>query len=119
MSRRAGLVLAVLLGLADVGLPLAGGEFPPLAVALAAAALGLVTFVAVWLGRRGNRAALGAVVATRMLSALTAVAALTEPAIPAAAKLAAGTIIALTVACAALLAPALRAVRRSPPVLLR
>jgi hypothetical protein len=111
MSRRAGLVLAVLLGLADLGLPLAGGDFPPLAVALAAAALGLVTLVAVWLGRRGSRAALGTVVATRVLSALTAVPALTEPAVPAATKLAAGAIIALTVACVALLTPALR--RRS------
>jgi hypothetical protein len=35
MSRRAGLVLAVLLGFADLGLPLGGGDFPPLAVALA------------------------------------------------------------------------------------
>ena len=37
--------------------------------------------------------------------------ALTDPAVPAAAKLAAAAIIALTVACVALLAPALR--RRS------
>jgi hypothetical protein len=108
MSRRAGLVLAVLLGLADLGLPLAGGAFPPPAVALATAALGLVTLVAVWLGRRGNRAALGTVVATRVLSALTAMPAFTAPAVPAAAKLAAGAIIVLTVACVALLAPALR-----------
>jgi hypothetical protein len=64
--------------------------------------------VAVWLGRRGSRAALRTVVATRVLSALTAVPALTEPTVPAATKFAAGAIIALTVACVALLAPALR-----------
>jgi hypothetical protein len=77
-------------------------------VALAAAALGVITLVAVWRGWRGNRPALAVVIAARVLSALAAVPAFFAADVPAAAQVAAGAVIAATVVCVALLARGLR-----------
>jgi hypothetical protein len=48
---RAGLVVAAILGVLDVGLIATGGDFPPREVALASVALGMITLIAVWFGR--------------------------------------------------------------------
>jgi len=76
---KAGLVLAALLGVADmVGVvatpePSAGEQGPPAAVLIAAAVLGIVTIVAaVWTWRTGNRVGSRVVAATRILSAVGA-----------------------------------------------
>ncbi|NUR71720.1 MAG: hypothetical protein HOU81_12935 [Hamadaea sp.] len=105
---RTGLVLAVLLGLADVAQPFSGGDFPPMGVAIAGAALGLITIGSAVYAWRGNRIATVAVVVTRLLSALSAVPAFFVPDVPAAARIAAAAICALTVAAVALVSPGLR-----------
>jgi len=109
---KAGLVLAAILGVLDIGLIATGGDFPPREVALASAALGVITLVGVWLGWRGNRPALAAVIVARLLSALGAVPAFFAADVPAAAKLAAGAVIVATAVCVALLA---RGLRRGSP----
>ena len=109
---KAGLIIAAILGLLDIGLIGSGGDFPPRSVALAAAALGVITLVAVWLGWRGNRPALTVVIAARVLSALGAVPAFFAADVPVAAQVAAGAVIAATVVCVALLARGLS--RHSP-----
>ncbi|NUT36662.1 MAG: hypothetical protein HOV79_26710 [Hamadaea sp.] len=105
---RAGLVLAVLLGLGDLALPLGGGDFPPIAVALIGAALGLITLVAAVPGWKGNRVALLTVAVTRVISALTALPAFVVADVPAEAQIAAGAIVVLTLVVVGLLTPGLR-----------
>jgi hypothetical protein len=64
-----------LLGLIDVALTAVIGspDAPPLIVSLGVAALGLITLLSLVPARRGNRGALTAVVATRVISAVLAV----------------------------------------------
>ena len=109
---RIGLVIAAVLGLADIVAAIAGGgQTPPMEVAIPTAALGLITLVAVGYGWQGRRAAVGTVVATRLLSALGAVPAFFADDVPPPFVAAAATILVLTVAAVALLIPPLR--RRS------
>jgi O-antigen/teichoic acid export membrane protein len=116
VALRAGLVIAAVLGLADLALPIAGGgEFPPMPVAIASAALGLVTIVAVVVGWRGNRVATGTVIAARTLSALGAVPAFFAGGVPAAAPAAAALTVAVTVVCVVLLALGLRRTSAAQP----
>ncbi len=63
------------LGLIDVALVGAiwTADPPPVGVSLGVAALGLITLVALVPARRGSRAALGAIVVVRVVSALLAV----------------------------------------------
>src|SRR6185436_2608418 len=104
-----GLILAALLGLADLALPFGGDDNPvPLPVALTSAVLGLITIAAAVIGRRGNRAAVTTVVVTRVLSALGALPAFFVADVPAAARISAAVIIVSTLVVVALLLPALR-----------
>lgn len=110
-----GLVLAGLLGAADLAVPFAtDGESPPMLVALIAAALGVATLAALVPAWRGARAAIGIVVGTRLASALSAVPAFFASDVPAAAVVAAGVIVVVTLVSVALLAPALRRSVRLP-----
>jgi len=106
---RFGLVIAAVLGVADIAAAIAGGgDTPPMEVAIPTAALGLITLVAVGYGWRGRRAAVGTVVAVRLLSALGAVPAFFADDVPPPFVAAAAAIIVLTVAAVALLIPPLR-----------
>ncbi|GAB3831063.1 hypothetical protein ACFPIJ_30350 [Dactylosporangium cerinum] len=106
---RIGLVIAALLGVADIAAAIAGGgDTPPLPVAVAAVALGLITLVAAGYGWRGRRSAVGTVVVTRVLSALGAVPAFFADDVPAAFIASAAVLVVLTAVVAALLAPRLR-----------
>lgn len=107
-SLRAGLVLAILLGLGDLAMPLGGGDFPPMPVAIGGATLGLITIVAAILGWRGSRAAVAAVIATRLLSALSALPAFFVAGVPSAGRIAAAAVIALTVVAVGLMLPRMR-----------
>ncbi|GAA2582483.1 hypothetical protein GCM10010399_10350 [Dactylosporangium fulvum] len=104
-----GLVIAGLLGLADiVSLPL-GTDGPPVAVFVIGAVLGLGTLAGVvlaWPNR--SRAGAVTVIVTRLLSALTAVPAFFVATAPSAARVAALVGIVVTLLCVALVAPALR-----------
>jgi hypothetical protein len=104
----AGLVLSALLGLADLATPLVSdGEHPPMVVAFLGAALGLATLVAVVPAWRGGRGGAWVVVATRLVSAVTALPAFVVPDVPAEAVLAAGVGVAVTVLAAGLIVAAL------------
>ncbi|WP_327006924.1 hypothetical protein OHA72_06355 [Dactylosporangium sp. NBC_01737] len=106
---RTGLIIAAVLGVADIAAAIAGGgDTPPLPVAIAAAALGLITLVAAGYGRRGRRAAVITVIVTRVLSALGAVPAFFADDVPAAFVASAAVLVALTIAVVALLIPPLR-----------
>lgn len=105
---RTGLVIAAILGVADIAAIGGGEDGPPLPVVIASAVLGLITLVAVGYGWRGRRAAVGTVVVTRVLSALGAVPAFFVEDVPAALVVAAAVILVLTVAAVALLIPPLR-----------
>ena len=110
---RAGLVLAALLGLADVVsafFPTPEGEVgPPLPIVVLGGLLGLATLAAVaaaW--RTGQRGMLRIVAATRVLSAISALPAFFVD-IPAALKLVVAVAVVLTVVCVVLvLTPARR-----------
>jgi hypothetical protein len=103
-----GLVIAGLLGLADLATPLVtDGEHPPMVVALLGAALGLATLVALVPAWRGGRFAAWVVVATRLVSAVTALPAFVVPDVPAPAVFAAGVGVAVTVLAAGLIVAAL------------
>jgi hypothetical protein len=107
-----GLILAGLLGVADLATPFAtDGEHPPMVVALIAAALGLATLAALVPAWRGSRAAAGIVAGTRLVSAVGALPAFFVSDAPAAAVAAAGIGVALTLLAVALLVPALRPAR--------
>ena len=106
---RIGLVIAAVLGVADIAAAIAGGgDTPPIAVAIPTAAFGLITLVAVGYGWHGRRAAIGTVVAVRVLSALGAVPAFFADDVPAPFVTAAAAIVVLTVVAVALLIPPLR-----------
>ena len=110
---RAGLVLAALLGLADVisaFFPTPEGEVgPPLPIVVLGGLLGVATLAAVagaW--RTGQRGMLRIVAATRVLSAISALPAFFVD-IPAALKLVVAVGVVLTVVCVVLvLTPARR-----------
>jgi hypothetical protein len=73
-TRRAGLIIAALLGLVDIVAAIAGGgDSPPVPIAILIAALGAGTLVAVRYGWKGTRIGIAATAATRTLSALAAV----------------------------------------------
>jgi hypothetical protein len=109
----AGLVLAGLLAVADLAtLLLTDGEHPPFAIALLGAALGLATLVALVPAWRGGRAAGWVVVATRLVSGVTALPAFVVPGVPAPVVLTAGAGVAVTVLAAALIVVALVRGRR-------
>jgi hypothetical protein len=104
----AGLVLAALLGAADLATPfVTDGEHPPIVIALLAAALGLATLVALVPAWRGGRGAGWVVLATRLVSAVTALPAFVVPGVPAPAVLAAGVGVAVTLLAAGLIVAAL------------
>jgi hypothetical protein len=111
---RAGLVLAALLGVADVVgmfLPTPEGELgPPLPILLLGGLLGIVTLVAAgtaW--RTGRRGALRLVAGTRVLSVIGALPAFFVE-VPPWVKLLVAVFVVLTVVCVVLvLAPARRA----------
>lgn len=110
----AGLVLAGLLGLADLATPLVtDGEHPPVVIALLGAALGLATLIALVPAWRGGRGAAWVVVGTRLVSAVTALPAFVVPDVPAPAVLAAGTGVAVTLLACGLIAAALTRGRTS------
>jgi hypothetical protein len=106
MSRtfRAGLIAFGVLSVGDLVTPLiTDGEHPPMAIALVAAALGLISLVLVVFAWRGSRRAVVSLIVLRTVSALAAVPAFFAPDVPAAAMVAAGVGIALTIAGTALL----------------
>lgn len=104
-----GLVVAALLGLADLASLAGPVDGPPLAVKIIGTVLGLGTLVGVVLAWP-NRSRVGAVmiVVTRLLSVLTAVPAFFVDGTATEAKGAAAIGIVVTVVCVALVAPALR-----------
>ena len=110
---RVGLVLAVVLGLADVVatfFPTPDGEIgPPLAIVILGGVIGLATLAAVAVAwRSGRRGALRIVAGTRVLSAITALPAFFVD-VPAWVKLVVAVGVVLTVVCVVLvLAPARR-----------
>lgn len=105
----AGLILGGLLGLVDV-IPLPGGDGaqPPFAVVVAGAVLGLITLAGCFLAWRGSRTGAVAVIVSRLLSGLTAVPAFFVEGVAVEARGAAAVGVVLTLACVALVAPALR-----------
>lgn len=111
---RTGLVLLGLLSVGDLATPLlSDGEHPPMAIALAGSVLGLVSLVLIYLAARGSRGATIGLIVLRVLSALSAVPAFTESGVPAAARIAAGVGIVLTViGVGLLLVPSRQAVAR-------
>ena len=111
MSRsfRAGLIVLGLLSIADLVLPLVtDGEHPPMAVAVVASLIGLVSLALIVSAWRGARRAVIPLVVLRVLSALTAVPAFFEPGVPSAVIAAVAAGIALTAPGVALVLPALR-----------
>jgi hypothetical protein len=106
---RAGLVLAGVLGLGDMTLIAGGDGGPPLAVRLVSLALGIATVVAVLVAwRTGAAAALWTVVATRIVSALTALPAFFADDVPTGFVAVAAVGVLLTLVAIVLLRPALR-----------
>lgn len=81
-TTRIGLVIAGVLGLADLSMLIPGEDGPPLAIALGVAALGVITLVSLPFGWRGSRVALAVVIVTRLVSAVAAVPALFIPELP-------------------------------------
>lgn len=108
-SVRVGLVIAAILGLADVAALATGdGEFPPVWVAVVAVILGLITLVGVFLGWRGSRNGIGVVILSRALSALSALPAFFIEDVPGGAQVVALVFILVTAVVIALLLPAWR-----------
>jgi len=94
----AGLVILGLLSVGDLLGPfLTDGEHSPMFIALIGAALGLVSLAAIYGVRRGSKASLTGLLVVRVLSALAAAPAFSEPGVPPAAKTVAGVYIALTI----------------------
>jgi hypothetical protein len=107
--RRAGLVLLGLLSVADIVTAfLTDGEFPPLWIAVLGGILGLASLAVLVPAWRGNRIALGVLIALRVISAATALPAFGVTGVPGPVMALAGAIVVLTaVGC-------LLAARRSP-----
>jgi hypothetical protein len=107
---RTGLVIAGLLALGDITTPLTGdGEHPPMVIAIICAALGLITAVALvpaW--RTGSRAAVTAIVVTRLLSAVTALPAFFVDGVPGAIRAVAALGVAVSLLSVGLIATRLR-----------
>jgi hypothetical protein len=96
-SYRVGLIVLGVLSLADLASPLiTDGQHPPMFIALIGSALGLISIVLSILAWRGRPAAAIALIAIRLLSALTAVPAFTTPGVPTVPMILAGVFIALT-----------------------
>ncbi|HWC13135.1 MAG TPA: hypothetical protein VG929_00900 [Actinomycetota bacterium] len=97
-SFRIGLVVLGVLSLFDVVLPLVtDGENPPMAVAVVASILGLVSISLVVSAWRGARRAIVPLVILRVLSAVSAVPALFQPGVPTTIVATAGALIVLTI----------------------
>jgi hypothetical protein len=101
---RVGLVLAALLGVADiVGMvatpePAPGEQGPPVAVLIAAGVLGVVTIAAaIWTWRTGNRIGSRVIAAARILSAVSALPAFFVEDVPPGLVAAAATGVVITV----------------------
>ncbi|MEU3453027.1 hypothetical protein ABZ671_05430 [Micromonospora sp. NPDC006766] len=106
-----GLVLAGLLGLADLatGFFGVGGEGqPPLAAAVVITLLGAITLAGSWFAWRGRRGGLVAVIVTRILSGLAALPAFADDSISTANQVIIGVGLAVTVVALALIWPGLR-----------
>ena len=100
MSRsiRTGLVLLGILSVLDLLAPvLTDGEFPPIPIALAVAALGLAGLALVVLTWRGARWAVWPLLALRLLSALSALPEFVADGVHAAAQAGAAAVLVLTV----------------------
>ena len=96
-SYRAGLTMLAVLSALDLLTPLlTDGEHPPMAVAVAAAVLGLASLSLVVAAWQGSRRAMSALVVLRMLSALSATPAFFAHGVPVAAVAAATGLIILT-----------------------
>lgn len=97
----AGLLLLGLLSIGDVLAPvLTDGQTPPMSIALMASGLGLTSLACVYVifaAGKGSRPALAVLVATRGVSALSAVPAFLVPEVPRIVQAMAGAGIALTV----------------------
>jgi len=95
---RVGLAILGVLSLFDLLAPLlTDGEHPPLVVAIGASVIGAASLVCVALAWRGSKKAVLALVALRLLSALSAVPAFFVEDVPATASAAAAVGVALTV----------------------
>ncbi|MEU4192530.1 hypothetical protein AB0E69_11555 [Kribbella sp. NPDC026611] len=93
-----GLVLLGLLSVADLFTPLlTDGDHPPMAIAIGASVVGLLSLVLVVVTWRGKRWALAPLITLRLASALLAVPAFFASDVPAAAVAAAGVGVAATV----------------------
>ena len=96
-TTRVGLVVLGALSLVDLAGPLlTNGKNPPMSVAWAGCALGLLSLVCIGYAWRGVRRAVVPLVALRLLSALTALPAFLVGGVPAAAVVAAAAIVVLT-----------------------
>ena len=106
---RVGLAVLGVLSVLDLLLPLlTDGEHPPMAVALAAAAVGLVSLALIVSAWRGAARAVPPLIVLRLLSALSAVPAFFTTDVPTAALAGASTAIVLTVVGVALVVPSMR-----------
>ena len=98
-SYRVGLIILGVLSVADLASPLiTDGQHPPMFIALIGSAFGVISIVLSILAWRGRQAAAVALIAVRLLSALTAVPAFTTPGVPTVPMILAGVFIALTLA---------------------
>jgi hypothetical protein len=94
---RVGLVVLGVLSLADVAAPLlTDGEHPPMAVAIVASVLGVLSIAFVVLAWGGRRWPIIPLIVLRALSALAAVPAFLADGVPGPAKVASAVLIALT-----------------------
>jgi hypothetical protein len=95
---RAGLAVLFVLSVADLALPLlTDGEHPPMAVALVASVLGLVSIALIISAWRGARRAVVPLIVLRLLSAVAATPALFASGVPAGMVAVGAAVIALTV----------------------
>ena len=110
-TTRAGLIIAGLLGVADLAMlgSIGADGGPPVVVIALSAVLGVITLGAVAPAWRGSRPAAIAITATRSLSALTAVPAFFVEEASSGFVALAAVLVVLTIAAIALLVPAIRA----------
>jgi hypothetical protein len=95
---RVGLVILGVTALGDLSTPLlTDGQHPPMSIALVGAGIGVISIVLAIFAWRGHAPAAIALVVARVLSALTAVPAFTEPGVPVGPMVLAGLFIAATV----------------------